>query len=119
MTKKRWIVLAGLLAVCIALTLAVFALLAARPGVTPANIERIQDGMTRAEVEQILDGPGVSRGEIGDATLLAWHNPHDGTHVGVYFDPDNRVIGKNWARKEINRVAPDSFLQELRRLLRL
>jgi len=111
MTKKRWIVLAGILAACVCLTLAVLALLPPRPGVTPANIERIEDGMTRAEVETILGGPGESlgsylaryptspliiRGGTKYRGATVWHHPHDGTYVTVYFDRDNRVVRKDW-----------------------
>src|SRR5262249_15428976 len=62
MTKKRWIVLAGMLAACVCLTLAVLAMLPPRPGVTPSNIERIKDGMTLEEVEKVLGGPGKAPG---------------------------------------------------------
>jgi hypothetical protein len=125
MTKKRWIVLAGMLAACVCLTLAVLALLPPRPGVTLANIDRIENGMTRAEIEKLLGGAGV---ELSDwvplrtinaacVTVVAWDHPHDGTHVAVYFDRDNRVIGKDW--KEWGPGPPETFLQKLQRLLHL
>jgi len=127
MTKKRWIVLAGMVAACVCLTLAVLALLPPRPGVTPANIERIEDGMTRAEVEKILGGPGESLGSYlahyPTSPLIimggkkyrgasVWRHPHDGTFVAVYFFPDNRVTGRQSAQ-------PETFRQKLCRLLRL
>jgi hypothetical protein len=112
MTKKRWIVVAGILAACVCLTLGVLAMLPPRPGVTPANIERIEDGMTLAEVEKILGGPGPDFISGRAAKILAWNNPHYGTWVHVVFDCDNRVIGKVWE-------SPETFLQRVQRLLHL
>jgi len=127
MTKKRWILLAGILAACVCLTLAVLAMLPPRPGVTLANIERIEKGMTLAEVEKILGGPGKrfdsdplgwydpatntywSRRSIIDATrtVVVWGRPHQGTCVAVSFNRDNnRVREKNWSPRA-------TFLQEL------
>jgi hypothetical protein len=127
MTKKRWIVLAGMLAACVGLTLAVLALLPAGPGVTPANIERIENGMTQAEVEEILGSPGMlgrpwvafpsDWGPVPPinaerVTMCLWDNPHDGINVAVFFDRDNRVTGRMSG-------PPETFLQKLRRLLHL
>jgi outer membrane protein assembly factor BamE (lipoprotein component of BamABCDE complex) len=127
MTKKRWIVLAGLLAVCVALTLAALALLAAGTGVTPANIERIENGMTRAEVEEILGGPGVGFSPRGPTI---WHH-HDESYVAVYSGRDNPVFGNrsydgaqvavhfDRDNRVISRTQPENFRQKLYRLLRL
>jgi hypothetical protein len=129
MTKKRWIVLAGLLAACVCLTLAVLALLPPRPGVTPANIERIENGMTRTEVETILGGPGrglsrwrpflkinkrvtVCASDHPHDETVVWHDPPNRTYVIVYFDGDIRVTGKTAGQ-------PATFLQKLRHLLHL
>ena len=117
MTKKRWIVLAGMLAACVCLTLAVLALLPPRPGVTPADIARIENGMTRTEVERILGGSGTVYFDAvdspgGQLTEIRWGQPHDETCVDVWFDRDNRVISK------ISHP-PDTFMQKLRRWLRL
>jgi outer membrane protein assembly factor BamE (lipoprotein component of BamABCDE complex) len=116
MTKKRCIVLAGMLAACVPLTLAVLALLPPRQGVMPANIARIENGMTRAEVDKILGGPGtvyfdaiVSPG--GPKTDIRWGHPHDGTSVTVSFDRDNRVEAIFWE-------PPETFMQKLRRFVR-
>jgi hypothetical protein len=115
MTKKRWIVLAGMLAACVCLTLAVLALLPPRPGVTSANFERIEDGMTQEEVEKILGGPAADwfspkRGV--SVTYFVWDHPYDRTQVFVGFR-DNHVIQKEWGGP------PDTFMQKLKRLLRL
>jgi hypothetical protein len=120
MTKKSWFVLAGIMAACVCLTLAVLALLPPRPGVTRANIDRIEDGMTLAEVEKILAGRGpaslfggpIHTKSSGGIRGRVWHHPHDGTYVAVYFDRENRVIRKDWG-------PPETFMQKLRRLLHL
>jgi outer membrane protein assembly factor BamE (lipoprotein component of BamABCDE complex) len=112
MTKKRWIVLAGILAACVCLTLAVLALLPPRPGVTEANVERIEDGMTREEVEALLGGPGVSLGSYlahwypPSPKALApakkyhagvlWQHPRSNASVIVIFDERERVVRKQW-----------------------
>jgi hypothetical protein len=123
MTKKRWIVLAGMLAACVCLTLAVLAMLPPRPGVTRANFERIQDGMTRAEVEKMLGGQGpdspllgpldMNMKTSGPVTELLWVHPDRTTFVAVDFDGDNRVVRKYWEE------SPPTFLEKLKRLLRL
>jgi hypothetical protein len=127
MTKRRWVVLVGLLAVGVCLTLAGLALLPPRPGVTQANFDRIEDGMTREEVERILGGPGrlvAKNGEIMggpgaafvmNGNLFLWDNPRNDTIVSVSFDDANRVIGKDWK----DWGPPETFLQKLQRLLHL
>src|SRR6516165_10290752 len=112
MTKKRWIVLAGLLAVCVALTLAFVALLPADTGVTPANFDRIENAMTLEEVETILGGPGrdISEAHWGDRTIIFWSDPETETNIFVYYDDANRVIGKDCRH-------PETFMQKLRHLL--
>jgi hypothetical protein len=134
MTKKRCIVLAGMLAACVCLTLAVLALLPERPGVTLANIECIEKGMTLAEVEKILGGPGKRfdhdpfNGRYDPATDTYWSGPCiiDSTRtvfvwgslperpcVAVTFNRDNnRVREKNWLPR-------GNFLRSLFNSLRL
>src|SRR5260370_1056805 len=108
MTKKRWIVLAGMLAACVCLTLAVLAMLPPPPGVTLPNIERIKDGMTRAEVETILGGPGES---LMHDSILSWASRQKETQIIVFFDDANRVIRKDL----IEFGPPETFLQKLQR----
>jgi hypothetical protein len=127
MTKRRWVVLVGLLAVGVCLTLAVLALLPPRPGVTKANFDRIEDGMTRQEVERILGGPGSLLAENGkiigspgkrfaiNGDLFLWGHPLNNTNVFVSFDDGDRVIGKDWK----DWGPPETFLQKLQRLLHL
>ena len=91
--KKRYLISAGVLAVCVCLTLAVLALFPARPmkpEVTRANIHRIEIGMTRAEVDAVL-GPGGSPTGGPHLTLngskaFTWWGEH-GT-ISLAFDDD-------------------------------
>src|SRR5262249_43999136 len=86
-----------------------------RPGVTWANFERIEDGMTQEEVEKILGGPGVdwlSPGRGVRVTYFIWDHPYDRTQVFVGFR-DNHVIQKEWGGP------PDTFMQKLKRWFRL
>jgi hypothetical protein len=107
-------------------------LLLPRPGVTRANYERIQEGMTLPEVEGILGGlPGnYSRFPDNEASLWAldWADPELSLHyfrgreawvgdelaVAVWFNDQGRV-----RRKAAFEVPEPTFLDRLRRLLRL
>jgi hypothetical protein len=114
MTRKRWIVMAGMLATCVCVTLGVLAMLPPRRGVTPADIARIENGMTRTEVERILGDPGMSLrssiyGEYQGQTI--WFDPQTGTMVVVDFSEHNRVVEISWE--------PETFRQKLKRLLHL
>jgi hypothetical protein len=101
MTKKRCIVLAGLLAIGVCLTLAVLALLPPRLGVTQANTARIEDGMTRQEVETILGGEGIhGYYPLNGCNIVVWSHPRNDTWVRVFFDDDNRVTAKEWGPQE-------------------
>ena len=58
-TKKRLILIAALPLVIVAVTLGVLAMLPPGPGVTKANFDRIEKGMTLAQVELLLGGTGL------------------------------------------------------------
>jgi hypothetical protein len=60
MPKKRLLLIASF-PFTIALTLGVLAMLPPSPGVTKANFDRIKEGMTKAEVEEILGGPAETK----------------------------------------------------------
>jgi hypothetical protein len=103
-----------------------------RPGVTRANYERIQEGMTLPEVAGILGGPpgNYSRFPDNEAGLWAldWADPELGLQyfrgreacvgtelaVAVWFNDQGRV-----RRKAAFEVPEPTFLDRLRRLLRL
>jgi hypothetical protein len=122
MFRKRWVGwgLVGLLLA--AMTLAFWPL---SPGITRANCERIQEGMTLAEVESILGGPPRSdvpnnpdvRTFIGLNLALAsgpggpevkmWFGGSLG--IAVTFDANQRVT-----RKERFQLPEPGFLDRLR-----
>jgi hypothetical protein len=123
----------------VALSLAVVWLLWPRLGITPENAERIQNGMTRADVEKLLGGParnesGLPDNFINDAFVNAepdeikrgrlnpgakpfddrrWASP--GFVVLVAFDDSGRVIRHSHMSFDVDR----SFLDRLRRWLHL
>ena len=96
--------------VCIAICLVGIAILAfvdfkSGPRLATENFEKIEKGMTLAEVEALLGGPpgnfgrndGGSRGPTGDgfkrprdARQLRWHD--DDNCFDIYFDARDRVI---------------------------
>jgi hypothetical protein len=115
MTKKRWIVQA-MLEACAFLTLVVLALLSPEPGVTKADFERIEDGMTRAEVEDMLSGTGK---RLTRHNIIISVTPRTKTYIIVYFDDADRIIGKVWGPPENVWAPAETFLQKLRRLLHL
>src|SRR5271155_206271 len=92
MRKIRWLLL-GLLLACIAgVVLVVLALLPPPPGVTKENFDRIENGMTRAEVEAIFgDETGLRKGPAA-----MWESDDTDDIAVVGFDDDGHVRAKNW-----------------------
>jgi hypothetical protein len=102
MTKKRLLLLA--LPLAMALTLGVLAMLQPRPGVTKANFDRIQEGMSMAEVEQILGGRSGRKTywTVGETTTITevWRQIEQGECVGsanIKFQGE-LVVDKDWQR---------------------
>jgi hypothetical protein len=89
MTKKRLLLIAAV-PLTIAVTLGVLALLPPSPGVTKANFDRIEKGMTLAEVEEIFGGKAVLRYD-GKMTAgvpywaMVW-SANDGAEAVIYFE---------------------------------
>lgn len=86
--------------------------------ITKANFDRIQDGMSVAEVNQLLGvppgdyrsepgfvvvGPGhISRtGKAQGGKLAIWYIPR--YHLEILFDRNGRVIGKYWHDADANK----------------
>jgi hypothetical protein len=115
-TKNRLLLIASL-PLIIAVTLGVLALLPPSPGVTKANFERIQKGMTLAEVEEILGRKAyqsvryVVDGEVKQETERIWA-ADDGSGAGVDF-VDDCVTDKEWA------YSHEPILHKIRRWLHL
>lgn len=91
MTKRRlvWVIVA----VCLALAVVLAGALVVRPHpvVNRANFERVNEGMTRAEVEAILGRLPGDDAPAPDAAVCSWMG--DGTEILVAFDKNGRVEG--------------------------
>jgi hypothetical protein len=106
--RKRSFIVAALFAALVSVGFVAALLLSDGPGVTKANFDRIEEGMTLQEVEQILGRPGK----------LTWGGysweAEDGATVFVVFDFDGASAGpKSWAD---SRETP---LDKIRRWLHL
>jgi hypothetical protein len=137
MTKTRLLLLASV-PFTIAMTLSVFAMLPPRPGVTKANFDRIEKGMTRAEVEEIFGGKGttwetfwmrsdadihkemtkaemhemfVREGKGWQRFIMRW-GEDDGAQAGILIQNDC-VVAKQWFDSN------ETFLDKVRRWLHL
>src|SRR5260370_20047910 len=94
MFKKRRVVIALLVAGIIGVVIGVLALLPARQGVTKANFDRIEIGMTRPDVEAIL-GPPSDLGLMRRG-LLEFDSDVTDDFAQVMFDENNLVRTKEW-----------------------
>ena len=105
MTKKRLLLIA-FLPLTIAVTLGVLAMLPPSPGVTKANFDRIQEGMTLGEVEAIF-------GREGQMTEWGrYWKADDGS--GAFFQfRDHCVVYREWYE------STETILDKLRRWLHL
>jgi hypothetical protein len=104
-TKNRLLLLASL-PLTIVLAIGVLGMLPPRPGVTRANFDRIEMGMTEAEVEEIFGGKGKQE-QCG----CVW-NAYDGSWSTMTFDHDC-VDTKRWTDSD------NTFLHRIRRWLHL
>jgi hypothetical protein len=105
--KRRYLISAAILAACVCIALGVLAMLPPRPGVTIANINRIEQGMSRAELASILGEP---TGVLGNGTL-DWQLA-DGTRLIIGIDRDKS------GAMALN-LSTETFPQKLRRWLHL
>ena len=117
-TKKRLFLLAILPLVAFAVTVGVLVLLPpnTRPGVTKRNFDRIEKGMTKAEVEEIFgkkaDGVGLTLDrEQKEKTHRIWE-ASDGSGADIHF-VDDCVVETDWYDSD------ETLLAKLRRWLHL
>jgi hypothetical protein len=103
--RKRRLLLIASLPLAVAVIVGVLAMMPPRPGVTKINFDRIEEGMTLQEVEQIFGKPG----------RYTWGGYHwqadDGAKVFVVFG--NSAGPKTW------QDSTESPLDKLRRWLHL
>lgn len=111
MTKKRLLLFASL-PLSLAVAIGVLAMLPPRPGVTKANFDRIQEGMSRAEVEEIFGQEGVVvSSREGKHKAVRWL-AEDGSTAGVLFVED-WLLDKDW------HDSNEAILDKIRRWLHL
>lgn len=135
--RKRGLVTLGLLALVLAGGYLVLWLTAPGDRVTPENVARLREGMTRAEVEAALGGPPGVYHPDGErlaalfrhpATGWEWRAAADGEADGavwagragavvIGFDRDGRVADLPALSWVDNGHPPLSFLAKLRRYL--
>jgi len=112
--KRRYLISATVLAACVCIVIGVLAMLPPRPGVTKANFDRIQLGMIKVTVQEIL-GEGRTVHEFkspeGFELVLRWTGDEP-IFVTVYF-LDDVVVRKQCA------FSPETIPNKLRRWLHL
>jgi outer membrane protein assembly factor BamE (lipoprotein component of BamABCDE complex) len=106
MTRKRYyLIAAAALAACVGILIGVLAMLPASPGVTKANFDRVEEGMTREEVNAILGEPTYY------ANTRSWDHA-DGSYCQVHF-ADEKVTST------MIIPADETLSEKLRRWLNL
>ena len=97
MKKKHWLLAAAML---IGLVFLIGALLPYRAGVTKANFDRIEDGMSKPEVVEILGEPStdqlVGAGLAIGHTREVWTANEGFVGALIVFDEQVRVFQKDW-----------------------
>jgi hypothetical protein len=117
MTKKHFLLIVAL-PLSIAVTLCVLAMIPPRPGVTKANYDRIETGMTKAEVEEIFGGKEIDllaapmKNRSWDVFGRSVWTADDGSEAWISFG-DDCVYQKRWYE------SAETFLDKLRRWLHL
>jgi hypothetical protein len=111
MTTKRLLLIATLPLAALALTVGVLAMLQPddRPGVTKANFDRIEYGMTKEQVEEIFGREGVP---LWSPRELLWASD-DGSEIEVDFGVVGCVQNKIWVSSN------ETILDKIRRWLHL
>jgi hypothetical protein len=105
---NRWLLFGFLLACTVGVALIALAWLP-RPGINKQNFDRIEVGMTQAEVEAIFGGPPTWK-PVGNRA--EWAN--DGAYdcATIDFDEDGRVMRTAW--QDLDERTPfEKFLDRL------
>jgi hypothetical protein len=108
-TKKRLLLIAFLPLIA-AVVLGILSILPSSPGVTKANFDRIEKGMTKAEVEVIFGEKGDWWDGAGQKGRPMYWTAKDGSGAVVEF-VDECVAIKQWAESR------ETVLDKLRRWL--
>ena len=118
--RKRLLLAAGTMVGLVGVVLIVMAMLPRGPGVTKENFDRIEAGMTTAQVEELFGSKGERRAALAafldsppeERKYWVTWNAHDGSVVVVQFLGDC-VDEKDWWESN------ESLLDKIRRWLRL
>lgn len=114
MRINRWLVFGATLACVVGVALVVLELLP-RTAVTRENFDRVEVGMTRAEVEAIFDGSAV-RQHPWPSFLPpddVWEDAHSDGSALVAFDENDRVTAKRWLQRADERTPFEKLLDRL------
>ena len=96
MNRKRSIVVCGIVVSIACVLLITYAVLPARPGVTKTNYDRIELGMTKADVAAIMGKPGFSQPDrIPDSWVEMWQHAGMG-HACVITYRNDGVGSMRW-----------------------
>jgi hypothetical protein len=98
MFKNRWLLLGLLLLMAACVAVVALAFLPTRPGVTKENFDRIEVGMTRAEVEKIFGGQAPGIVHLWDLlpSQCGWEDDETGDGATIQFDENDCVQAKRW-----------------------
>lgn len=112
--KRRYLLSAAVLAACVCLALGVLAMLPPRPGVTKANFDRVEVGMTIDEANSVFGGKwnGDVSSSNGRRIAYIWIGP-DGSEAFINVSGEIVTAGKDW------HPATETFSDKLRRWLHL
>jgi hypothetical protein len=114
MRKNRWLLLGLLLACIVGVVVVVLALLPPGPGVTKENFDRIEVGMTCAEVEALFGGPAnVWTPWPNTRNENEWEDKTSGDSATVDFDENNRVTARHWDGWPDERTVWEKMLDRL------
>ena len=92
MKKKWWIITTACLVVCVGLGFAIPAMLPPRSGVSKENFDRLEVGMTHAQVETIMGKPPAN---TIDGTVI-WENENTHEAIVVRFDEKESLAVKRF-----------------------
>jgi hypothetical protein len=118
MKKKWWIIGFATLAIAGGRAIAIPMLQPPQPGVTKANFDRIEKGMSYAQVDAILGERSLLQMVQGSFTSSLMYHQHswwndDGACAHIVFSLDDEVTDKTW------HPSTETITDKLRRWLSL
>ena len=116
MSKNRWLLLGLLLLMTACVVVVVLAyVLPPRPGVTKENFDRIEVGMTRAEVEKIFGVENLpGRNPLRRLSRQLFEDEDTDALADIHFDETDRVALAEWRPGRPDERTPlDKLLQRL------